>query len=215
MHTHDRQSRFLASGLSLLAGYIDALGFLALGGVFVSFMSGNSTRFSVGFSQAPMTLAALLPLGIIALFLTGVVLGRLIRHYIPRRPCSSILFCMLACLTLGASFYQIGLTVITVPLMAISMGMANNIFMRKGEVSIGVTYMTGTLVKLGQNFASHLLKESRWQWLPYLFLWLGLIFGAVLGAISFQYFDLAGLWFAAAFCGALTIPARKLDTAAN
>ena len=34
--------------LSTLAGYVDATGFLMLGGFFVSFMSGNSTRLGVG-----------------------------------------------------------------------------------------------------------------------------------------------------------------------
>jgi len=47
MLSHDSPSQKLAIGLALLAGFIDALGYFSLGGVFVSFMSGNSTRFAV------------------------------------------------------------------------------------------------------------------------------------------------------------------------
>ena len=37
----------LACALSALAGYVDGIGYLHLGGLFVSFMSGNSTRLGV------------------------------------------------------------------------------------------------------------------------------------------------------------------------
>ena len=40
----DRRIRLPAAYLSALAGYVDALAFLKLGGFFVSFISGNSTR---------------------------------------------------------------------------------------------------------------------------------------------------------------------------
>jgi uncharacterized membrane protein YoaK (UPF0700 family) len=36
----------LACALSALASYVDGIGFLHLGGLFASFMSGNSTRMS-------------------------------------------------------------------------------------------------------------------------------------------------------------------------
>ena len=44
MKDYRRRDIALAAGLSGVAGYVDAIGFLKLGGFFVSFMSGNSTR---------------------------------------------------------------------------------------------------------------------------------------------------------------------------
>jgi uncharacterized membrane protein YoaK (UPF0700 family) len=41
-----RRNVALACALSALAGYVDGIGYLHLGGLFVSFMSGNSTRMS-------------------------------------------------------------------------------------------------------------------------------------------------------------------------
>src|ERR1700730_17248847 len=67
----------LACALSALAGYVDAVGFLHLRGLFVSFMSGNSTRMGVSLAQAEWANAAK-SLGLIALFVTGAAAGSLI-----------------------------------------------------------------------------------------------------------------------------------------
>ena len=48
MRTLSGSDRWLALLLAGLAGYVDSLGFLHLGGVCVSFMSGNTTRMAVG-----------------------------------------------------------------------------------------------------------------------------------------------------------------------
>ncbi|MFX6760099.1 DUF1275 family protein, partial [Acinetobacter baumannii] len=42
----------LACALSGLAGFVDGIGFLHLGGLFVSFMSGNSTHLGVSLAEA-------------------------------------------------------------------------------------------------------------------------------------------------------------------
>src|SRR5204863_9869629 len=65
----------LACALSALAGYVDGVGFLHLGGLFVSFMSGNSTRMGVSLAEGRWHDAAE-ALGLIALFVAGAGRGR-------------------------------------------------------------------------------------------------------------------------------------------
>src|SRR5690349_20405956 len=67
----------LACALSALAGYVDAIGFLHLRGMFVSFMSGNSTRMGVCLAAGDWRAAAE-ALGLIALFVAGAAGGSLI-----------------------------------------------------------------------------------------------------------------------------------------
>ena len=59
-----------------LAGYVDAIGFIASGGLFISFMSGNSTRLGIGLAQASQFAA--LAGSLLAAFVAGVTLATLI-----------------------------------------------------------------------------------------------------------------------------------------
>src|SRR5260221_9963345 len=72
-----RRNVGLACALSALAGYVDGIGFLHLGGLFVSFMSGNSTRMGVSLA-AGQWLTAAQAFGLIALFVVGAAAGSLI-----------------------------------------------------------------------------------------------------------------------------------------
>src|SRR3979411_680147 len=67
----------LTCALSALAGYVDGIGFIHLGGLFVSFMSGNSTRMGVSLADGHWRDAAQ-ALSLIALFVIGAALGSLI-----------------------------------------------------------------------------------------------------------------------------------------
>ena len=95
--------------------------------------------------------------------------------------------------------FALGFITFAVACMSLAMGAENLVFAKKGEVSLGVTYMTGTLVKLGQKLAAMFWGGARTAWVPYFTLWAGLICGAVLGAISYSYLGLQSLWIATVF----------------
>ena len=78
--------------------------------------------------------------------------------------------------------------------VAFAMGAMNMMFEVKGEVRIGLTYMTGTLVKFGHRLALALVGEERWGWLPYFVLWSGLVGGALLGASACHVMGALSLW---------------------
>jgi uncharacterized membrane protein YoaK (UPF0700 family) len=199
MIRYQGHKRTLAIGLACLAGFVDALGFQKLSGMFVSFMSGNSTSMAVSLATQGWS-GATAAGTLIVTFVGGVIAGALIGRTAGRWRKQVILGFIGAILSLTAAWTltgtePIGLTV----LMAFAMGAANDVFQRDGEVSIGVTYMTGTLVKLGQNVAASLAGGPPLGWLPYLQLWLGLVAGAVVGAAIYPSLGLRALWIASGF----------------
>jgi uncharacterized membrane protein YoaK (UPF0700 family) len=84
------------------------------------------------------------------------------------------------------------------------MGLENTAFQVEGGTGQGLTYMTGTLVKVGQLAAAALTGGRRWAWLPNLLLWAALVAGAVCGARAYRWINLAALWFAAGLALALS-----------
>src|SRR5581483_8908976 len=73
-----------AVALAGVAGFVDAAGFLTLGGVFTAHMSGNSARLGVRLGQGDLS-AALPMLAAIALFVVGVAGGALASELWTRR----------------------------------------------------------------------------------------------------------------------------------
>lgn len=182
--------RAAAVCLACMAGFVDALGFMHLGGFFTSFMTGNSTRMAVGLAESS---AVLMPAGLISLFVVGVFIGTLASNppfsLSPRR----LLVGIAALLAFAALLALAGLATVAVFLTPVAMGAMNTEFQRNGEVAFGVTYMTGALVKLGQRLAIAVSGGAPWGWLPYLLLWFGLLLGAVCGALAYPLLGVAGL----------------------
>ena len=209
---YGRQLQGLAIALASLAGFVDALGFITLSGVFVSFMSGNSTRLAVGVANADWRTAALIG-GVIALFVLGVILGSVVAHLAGsdgRAGKTAVLAVVTALLTVGAVGAFVGWTPLAIVTMTLAMGAENSVFRRHGETSIALTYMTGALVKIGQRVAAAFFGGPRWSWLPYLGLWGGLMAGAGLGALAHHILDLHALGVAAAFAAILTVTVQFL-----
>ncbi|MEZ5681060.1 MAG: DUF1275 family protein [Erythrobacter sp.] len=180
MHRYDPARQKLALGLAFLAGAADATGFLATGGYFASFMSGNTTRLGLDAVSDPAV--ALLPIAIIASFVTGVVIGALIATRLPSHRKRSLLSFLTVILGTGALFWHFGSVLGFIVATATAMGLANNVFSRDGEVTVGVTYMTGALVRFGQGLAACLAGKPNQSTRGYGLLWTALAIGAGAGA---------------------------------
>lgn len=195
MQRYSKRSLTLATLLAALAGYVDAIGFLQLGGFFVSFMSGNSTRLGVGAAASNLEAVGIAG-GLVAVFVVGVVVGVLIGREAWRWRRPAVLSLVSASLLVAAIVHG-GEPRWAMVATTFAMGALNALFQRDGDVAIGVTYMTGALVRMGHRIAVALKGGPAWDFLPFLLLWVGLTGGAVAGAFVFSIFGAAGLWFAA------------------
>jgi uncharacterized membrane protein YoaK (UPF0700 family) len=195
----------LAVCLAALAGFVDALAYSSLGGFFASFMSGNTTRLGVAFATArydEVRMAGALVLS----FVSGVMIATVIARRWPQRQQTAVMIVVTLLLGIAATLMRFYPGSQALLLLAVAMGAENGLFTREGEVSIGLTYMTGSLVKMAQRLAGALMGDhDRWTWLRYLLLWLGFLLGAVMGAQCYGAFANGALWLATGGAGVLTI----------
>ena len=205
MQNYSHRAKLFAAALSALAGYVDAVGFISVGGFFVSFMSGNTTRMAVGLLRDP-TMAAIAAVLIVS-FVSGVVLGSVVSYFSNHSRGAAVLLLVALFLALAALAGTANAGLPASIAMALAMGAENTVFQKDGEVRVGLTYMTGTLVKLGQKLASAFLGGSKLAWAPFLLLWLALLSGAILGSLVYEWCGVLALW-PAALLAAPWRPAR-------
>ncbi|QPF90881.1 YoaK family protein [Bradyrhizobium commune] len=200
---NSRRNIALACALSALAGYVDGVGFLHLGGLFVSFMSGNSTRMGVSLAKAHWREAAE-ALGLITLFVAGAAAGSLmvLGGGTERQPW--LLLTEAALLAGAALCHAFGLQGPAIAGIVLAMGLENAVFQIDGGAGLGLTYVTGALVKVGQLLAVSLTGGPRWGWAPNLSLWAALVAGSAAGALVYARITLSAIWFAAAAALALS-----------
>jgi uncharacterized membrane protein YoaK (UPF0700 family) len=208
VNSYDRRTRALAACLSAVAGFVDAVGYLKLHGFFVSFMSGNSTQLAVRSAQRDWE-PALRAGSLVGLFLLGVMAGSLVAHLAKGHRRRWVLAFVAALLLGAAVLATASCDEAAIIAVTLAMGAENAVFEREGEVHIGLTYMTGTLVKFAQRLTAALLGGDRLGWLPYLVLWIGLVAGALAGASVYPLLGLQALYIpaAAAFLLALLLDA--------
>jgi uncharacterized membrane protein YoaK (UPF0700 family) len=174
----------LAVTLAALAGWVDSIAFSEWSGLYVSFMSGNSTALAAALSSAnwPQILQLC---GVLFGFVGGVVCGELLAKATGRWDHTLVL--LAEALLLGAAMATLvlsGATAMAALLLAVAMGLQNASVHQIGAMSVAVTYVTGTLVHLGRGLSAALRGEGSWTApLPYLGLWLGLVSGAAAGAV--------------------------------
>jgi uncharacterized membrane protein YoaK (UPF0700 family) len=206
----------LATFLLAIAGFVDAVGFLTLGHLFVSFASGNSTQFAIGVGVGGVPWSKASAGGsLVGFFVAGVVGGKMLAIAAKdwRRPAILIAEAVL----LGAA----ALVPLSGPraafLMAAAMGGQNAVLHKAGRTRTALTYVTGTLVNLGERVAEAVCRAGpATAWVPYLVLWVGIICGGALGAIAYAGWGIrallvptAGVVILAAVTGAMQWRGRR------
>jgi uncharacterized membrane protein YoaK (UPF0700 family) len=155
-------------------------------------MSGNSTRMGVSLAEGDWQNAAA-ALGLVALFVGGAAAGSLIvlGGRSGRQPRLQLAEAIL--LAAAALCHAFGLSNAAVGAIVLAMGLENAMFQIQGGAGLGLTYVTGALVKAGQLIAAALKGEDRWGWVPNLLLWAALVAGAACGALAYQRLSLGAI----------------------
>ena len=180
-----------AATLSAVAGAVDAIAFIAIGGYFVSFMSGNTTRGAVDATTGGKWWIAVV---LVAAFVAGVALASVAQRTVARRPAALALVIVAALLSLAAAGSVLLPVLAVTALLAGAMGAVNVAYARNHTVSFGVTYMTGALVKAAQGAIGALWGERGTGWWRYLVLWGAIVVGAIAGAAGYLAVGALALW---------------------
>jgi uncharacterized membrane protein YoaK (UPF0700 family) len=203
----------LALALSGLAGCADAIGFLQFSQLFMSFMSGNTTRFGVAAAAGDWEGTTRVT-SVIALFCFGAFMGTLIAAWAGAWRLPVLLGLQAAFLCLGLVMPQgpFGFPIHAYPVV-FALGMQNATLQDEDGRSLALTYVTGAVVRFGTGLANLLLHrpaKSFWIQAP---LWGALSTGAVTGGLLHAAFGENAFLFPAGLAALLALGVTVLTLA--
>lgn len=174
--------------LAVLAGVLGAISFTHSAGYFVVFVTGNAQRAVLGYFTGEVWLAVSAGLLIVA-FVAGVIVASLCRRFFwvdhPHGPTVLTTFSLLAATVVDlvdTGWEANLLDFAPIVLMAFGTGALNTSFVKDGEVSVPLSYVTGTTVKMGQGIERHIAGGgSTSDWLGYFLLLASFVVGATVG----------------------------------
>jgi uncharacterized membrane protein YoaK (UPF0700 family) len=215
-----RSAEWLAAALAMIAGFVDAYGMINYR-VFVSFMSGNTTQ--TGYQAAeglfgPASLAALA----ILFFVIGSFLGALLVEAAGRLARRAVFGVVAAALAEVVGLTHFGFLTVGfgIAIVSIAMGVMNTAFSRVGAEAITLTFVTGTLSRVGSHLAQAAkrapLADAQGPWDTHLRraallarLWSAFLLGALLSGAATPWFGPWALAAPAVILAALAAFARS------
>ncbi|OBG58670.1 MULTISPECIES: YoaK family protein [unclassified Mycobacterium] len=175
--------------LAALAGVLGATAFTHSAGYFVTFMTGNAQRAALGYFRGDVLLSVSAGL-LIVCFVGGVVVASVCRRHFwvahPHGPTVLTTFSLFAATALDIfdeGWEENFLDFAPITLVAFGIGALNTSFVKDGEVSVPLSYVTGTLVKMGQGIERHIAGGTLADWLGYFLLFASFVFGATVGGL--------------------------------
>ncbi len=180
--------------LSWLAGMIGAVAFLHSAGYFVTFMTGNTERAVLGWFDVAerQKVAGAGPQAALSL-MAAFVLGVFVASFLRRKFWQSHPHGATALVTVGLlvatvveifedGWYYEDVNFTGILIICFSVGALNTSFVKRGEVAVPLSYVTGTVVKLGQGLERHICGNGTvYDWLGYFALLGSFMVGAAVG----------------------------------
>ena len=195
----ERRGLVLAGLLAALAGFVDAIGYLHLSGLFVSYMSGNSTQLAVALGQGKLGEAGTIA-ELIALFVGGAAVGQMVAGFTGRWHITCVLVGVAVLLAIA------GVLSTAPEPMVLAMGALNAAMHRAGNIPVSLTFVTGVLVRFGQGLGDFLARRTRgWTWLVQAVPWVGLITGATFGSAAYLRIGEAVIWVPVGLASAVAV----------
>ena len=177
--------------LAGLAGVLGATAFTHSAGYFVTFMTGNAQRAVLGYVRHDVWLSITAGL-LMVCFVAGVVVASVCRRHFwaghPHGPTVLTTLSLIAATVVDVieeGWQEAQRDFAPIVLVVFGVGALNTSFVKDGEVSVPLSYVTGTLVKMGQGIERHIAGGKAADWLGYFLLFASFVVGAAAGgAIS-------------------------------
>ena len=173
--------------LAVLAGVLGATAFTHSAGYFVTFMTGNAQRAVLGYFRGDVLVSVTAGL-LLLCFVAGVVVASVCRRHFwvahPHGPTVLTTVSLVAATVLDVideGWEENFLDFPPIMLVVFGIGALNTSFVKDGEVSVPLSYVTGTLVKMGQGIERHIAGGKASEWLGYFLLFASFVLGATVG----------------------------------
>ncbi len=173
--------------LAVLAGVLGAISFTHSQGYFVVFMTGNAQRAVLAYFTKEPWLAVSAALLMVS-FVAGVVIASVCRRHFwinhPHGPTVLTTFSLVVATVvdlIDEGWEENFLDFAPILVLAFANGTLNTSFVKNGEVSVPLSYVTGTIVKMGQGIERHIAGGKAADWLGYFLLLASFMVGAAVG----------------------------------
>ncbi|WP_235214854.1 DUF1275 family protein [Rhodococcus opacus] len=174
-------------------GFVDAFGFVLLGGFFVSSIDATTTRTGVALGGGSWFVVGLAG-AILAGFVVGVVLAAVVGRMWPRQRVPRVLLLTAVLLAAAGALHAV---TTTAPLIGFALALAMG-----AEATLLET--GGLLAAAARSLTDRLFGRGSRRWVRYLRLWGAVAVGAAAGAVTHRVLGFGALWIA---MGAATLAA--------
>jgi uncharacterized membrane protein YoaK (UPF0700 family) len=146
--------------LSAVAGYVEVIGFLDVGGIYPAIMTGNTVQLGLNFARGQWSRLSLIAFAI-ALFFLGGMIASLVRRHL-RRPAVELLFMALLLAIAGiVRLHAPARIAVELPLLALALAMQGETIARFSGLALQTIVVTNNMVKFSDALVGRYLSGWR------------------------------------------------------